>query len=234
MAVAGAAATMQIAHVWPIVKIGQQSGWGVFAADTSLSLSLLLALGFAVQLPRRIPALLGARLATGRGADLGLSAAIVTLLIVLPAVVIDAPEARREAPILAAAGAIKPPVILASSPLLGSGPALASADRGLESAPPGSSQIFQPDLERGGVSPAGLDGEAKAVASDAANRYHGGALAADHGLDLARFLRAVRDDEARRRLAEAELVDALSGAAWQTQVNAERPVAGDRALGERD
>ncbi|HYU15217.1 MAG TPA: hypothetical protein VEL05_04075, partial [Candidatus Acidoferrum sp.] len=62
-AVAGVAATLQVAHVWPIVKFGEHSGWSGFAATASLGLSIVLAFGFALRLPRRLPALIGHRLA---------------------------------------------------------------------------------------------------------------------------------------------------------------------------
>jgi hypothetical protein len=221
-AVSGAAATLQIAHLWPIVKLGQHSGWGGFAAATSLAISIILALGFAARLPRRMPAIIGRRLAGGRGVDMGLSAAIVMLLLALPAAVVQEPSDGVSIPIVASA-------VTASSPV-----ELASAGSHVEAAAPGALEDIERHLDRGRGAAAGLEGDAKAIAADATGRHQLGALRPDQGLDLARAVLAVGDDEAGGGLAESDLVDALSGAAWQTEIDAERPDATDGALGQRD
>lgn len=217
--VAGVAATLQLAHVWPVVKIDQHSGLAALAADATFLLSALLALGFAVHLPRRMPFLLGRRLQGGRTTDLGLSAAVVMMLLILPAAVIEAPPSPALA--TASSGAVEAPV-------------LASADRADQPVSPRSLETVEREVERGRGPSTRLDGDAKAVAADASQRDQRGPLAADGGLDAARLLLAVGDDEASRGFAEGELVDALSGAAWKTEIDAEPASTADRALGQRD
>jgi hypothetical protein len=217
--VAGMAATLQIAHLWPVVKLGQHSGWGAFAAAASLLLSAILATGFAARLPRRMPAIIGRRLAGGSTVDVGLSAAVVMLLLALPAAVIDKPS-TASVPIVASA--VVAPV------------EVASAGRDVEAAAPGALEDIEGRIDRSRGPAAGLEGDAKAIAADASGRDERGALGADQSLDLAGAVLAVGDDEASRSLAEGELVDALSGAAWQTEIDAERTLAADSALGQRD
>jgi hypothetical protein len=219
--VAGMAATLQIAHLWPIVKLGQHSGWGAFAAATSLLLSAILAAGFAARLPRRMPSIIGRRLAGGYTVDVGLSAAVVMLLLALPAAVIHEPS-DASVPILAS-------VIESATPVQ-----LASAGRDIEAAAPGALEDVDGHIDRGRGAAAGLEGDAKAIAPDASGRDQRGALGADQSLDLAGAVLAVGNDEAGGSLAEGDLVDALSGAAWQTEIDAERTLATHRALGQRD
>jgi hypothetical protein len=221
--IAGVAATMQIAHVWPVVWTGQHSGLGAAAAVVSLSLSLLLAVGFAAYLPRRLPFLVG-RFARGGAAGVGMSAAIVMLLLVLPAAVIRDTGAGAVARARTGKSA---PVQLASV----SGPA--SADRHAQAVPPGLIERVQRDLDGRGLAAARLDGDAKAIAADAPDHDESGAPPPDFGLDLTRMIFPVGHHEARGSLAEGELVDALSGAAWQTEIDAQRARSGDRALGQR-
>jgi hypothetical protein len=222
--VAGMAATLQIAHVWPIVKVGEHSGWGGAVTAAALLLSLVLAFVFAMRLPRHLPAVFGRRFAGGRGAEVGLSAAVVMLLLALPAAVIQAPSDESTA-IQASVDS----VTSEEAPI-----ALASADRDVEPAAPGLLQRVERDVQPGGFASPGLEGDAKAVAPDATDGDEGDAVAADHSLDLASAAGAIGHDEAGGSLAEAELVDALSGAAWQTDVDTEGAGPADRALGQGD
>ena len=217
---AGAAATMQIAHVWPIVMRMQQSGWGTVAASVSLGLSALLAFGFALQLPRRLPALLAHRWSGGRAGDLGLSAAVMSLLLVLPVAIVESPSAA--------------PVVGQASVEAGGPAVLASAGGDGQAVSPGGLERVEREIDPGSRPPRRLDGDAKAVAADPTDRDEQSAAAADGRFDFARDLVSIGDDEAGRSFAEGQLVDAISGAAWQLEVDAQPARAADGALGQGD
>lgn len=212
--VSGVASTMMVAHVWPIVAAGKHSGWGAFAAIASFSLALPGTVVFARGLPGRIHGLVGRRVARLPGAPLGTSVAALAVLVALPIL-----NARPTAP------AASPPVVAANQAAPASGPTAASAERDAQPALPGANQPLQLDLDRLAARQDGavtLEGDAKAIAADPSDRGEERASTARRTLHLVGSLLSVGYDEARRRLAEEQLVDALSGAAWQTDIDPER------------
>lgn len=212
--VAGAASTMMLAHVWPIVAAGKHSGWGGAASIAAFSLALPGSVAFARSLPARIHGLIGRRIARMRGAPVGASAAALAVLVALPIL------NTRTLPGARSSGA----VAVASRPAAKG--ATSSAERDLETAPPGADQTVQLDVDRLATRedrPVTLEMDAKAVAGDPTDRAEVGASLSRKTLDLVGALVRIGYDEARRRLAEQQIVDAISGAAWQTDVDSDRP-----------
>jgi hypothetical protein len=223
-AIAGVASTTLVAHVWPIVATGQHSGWGTFATSAALLCALPAVVLFAATLPRSVPRLLG-RFARTQSNSAAASVAILATLVALP--LFDHPALRETRTAIAAA---------TPRATRGPQPMLASADRDAQPVTPRARQTLDLDIhDRPAAAPTiSLDVDAKAIASDAAHRVDLGAAAAYQALDLVRVVLTVGYDEARRRLAEQQLVDAISGAGWQPDVDAEPALAGDGALGDRD
>jgi len=210
--ISGAASTMMMAHVWPIVATGKHSGWGGFAAVASFSLALPGTFAFARSLPRRIHALIGPRMARLPGAPLGASAAALAVLVALPIL-----NAR---PVASAATA---PVVAAARPTAAPQP---SAERDPQAVTPGAHEALQLDLDRFAARedrPVPFEGDAKAIAPDPSDRSEERSSGARKAFHVVGSLLWIGYDEARRRLAEQQIVDAVSGAAWQTDVDPERP-----------
>jgi hypothetical protein len=209
--VGGAASTMLLAHVWPIVAAGKHSGWGAFASIAAFSLALPGSLTFARGLPRRIHGLVGRRIARLPGAPLGASAAALAVLVALPIL-----NARPHAVPGASSSAA---VAVASRPAAAAAP---SAERDPEAVTPGAHESSQLELERLASRedrPITLEGDAKAIAGDPSDRREQSASLSRKTLHLVGTLLWIGYDEARRRLAEEQLVDAVSGAAWQSDVD---------------
>jgi hypothetical protein len=206
--VAGAASTMMLAHVWPIVAAGQHSGWGAFASIAAFSLALPGSLAFARGLPRSIHGLIGRRFARLPGAPLGASAAALAVLVALPIL-----HAR---PVVGSSAA----VAVASRPA--ATPTAPSAERDAQTVTPGTHESSELELERLASRedrPITLEGDAKAIAGDPSDRREQSASLSRKTLHLVGTLLWIGYDEARRRLAEEQLVDAVSGAAWQSDVD---------------
>lgn len=219
--VAGVASTMLLAHVWPIVATSQQSGWGVITTSGALLFALPAVVLFAMTLPRSVPLVLGP-LARTQGNAAAASVGILSLLIALPLLDHPALQTTRAAIASVAPRAPRAPQRMT-----------ASADRDAQPITPRTPQSFDFEIhDRPAATAAPLELDAKAIAPDASHRMDLSAAAAYKTLDLVRVLLTVGYDEARRRLAEEKLVDALSGAGWQTDIDADGALAGDGALGD--
>ena len=208
--VAGAASTMMLAHVWPIVAAGQHSGWGAAASVAAFGLAVPGSLSFARALPARIHGLVGRRIARLPGAPLGASAAALAVLVALPILNARTLSGARSSSAVA----------VASRPVAPTSPI--SAERDLETALPGAEQSVQLDLDRVATRedrPVRLEMDAKAIAGDPTDRAEQGASLSRKTLDLLGSLVRIGYDEARRRLAEQQIVDAISSAAWQSDVD---------------
>ena len=206
---------MMLAHVWPIVAAGKHSDWGSAAAIAAFALALPGSLLFARGLPGRIHGLVGIRIARLRGAPLGASAAALAVLVALPIL-----NAR---PVTGASSSATQ-VASASRPAPAPAPAAASAERDPQPVTPGAREALE--LELDGLAsredrPVTLELDAKAIAADPADGGEERASTARKTLHLVGSLLWIGYDEARRRLAEEQLVDAVSGAAWQTDVGAD-------------
>jgi hypothetical protein len=211
--VSGAASTMMLAYVWPIVATGKHSGWGGVAATASFALAVPGAFTFARALPRRIHGLIGQRVARLPGAPLGASAAALAVLVALPVL-----NARP------AANATSSTLVAASRPA--APPPSALPERDPQAVTPGAHETLQIDLDRLASRedrPVPFEGDAKAIAPDPSDRGEERASAARKALHLVGSLLWIGYDEARRRLAEEQIVDAVSGAAWQPDVEADSP-----------
>lgn len=207
--VGGAASTMLLAHVWPIVAAGKHSGWGAIASIAAFSLALPGSLAFARGLPRRIHGLIGRRIARLPGAPLGASAAALAVLVALP--ILNARPVPGPSSSAAVAVASRP----AAAPL-------PSAERDPQAVTPGAHESAELELERLASRedrPITLEGDAKAIAGDPSDRREQSASLSRKTLHLVGTLLWIGYDEARRRLAEEQLVDAVSGAAWQSDVD---------------
>ena len=220
--VAGVASTMLAAHVWPIVATGEHSGWGTFATSATLLLSFPAVVLFSATLPRSVPRLLGP-IARTQGNIAAASVAVIAALVALP--LVDHPSLRETRTAIAANA---PRSARAPQPML------ASADRDAQPVTPRARQTLDLDVDQRPAAAATLEVDAKAIAADAPHGVDLSAAAAYQALDLVRVVLTVGYDEARRRLAEQELVDAISGAGWQPDVDAQPQLAGDGALGDRD
>ena len=208
--VAGAASTMLLAHVWPIVAAGKHSGWGAVASIAAFSLALPGSLAFARGLPRGIHGLIGRRIARLPGAPVGASAAALAVLVALPLLNARAP---------AAGASSSAAVAVASRPAAAAAP---SAERDPQAVSPGAHQASELELDRLASRedrPITLEGDAKAIAGEPSDRGEQSASLSRKTLHLVGTLLWIGYDEARRRLAEEQLVDAVSGAAWQSDVD---------------
>ena len=210
--VSGAASTMMLAHVWPIVAAGKHSGWGAAASIAAFSLAVPGSLSFARALPRGIHGLVGRRIARLPGAPLGASVAALAVLVALPVLNGSTVPGARSSSAVAGASSSRPPAPAAA----------ASAERDAQAVAPGADQPVQLDLDRLATRedrPVTLEMDAKAIAADPADRGEERASLSRKTLHLVGTLLWIGYDEARRRLAEEQLVDAVSGAAWQSDVD---------------
>jgi len=211
--VSGAASTMMLAYVWPIVATGKHSGWGAAAAVASFTLAMPGTVAFARSLPRGIHQLIGRRMASLPGASLGASVAALAVLVALPVLNARPAISSSSSTLVAATRPTAPPPI-------------ASPERDPQSVTPGAHESLQLDLDRLAAREdraVTFEGDAKAIAPDPSDRGEESASATRKALHVVGSLLWIGYDEARRRLAEQQIVDAVSGAAWQPDVEAQSP-----------